>query len=199
MSDRIVLASGSPIRQILLRNAGVEFDVKPVRVDETAIRDAMQAEGAIPRDIADSLAEAKARRGSQKDPGALVLGCDQVLDFKGEILSKPETKEQARAQLDRLNGQSHQLLSAVVIYEDAQPIWRHVGVVRLAMRSSTPEYLDGYVDRNWPDIADSVGGYKLEAEGVRLFHRIEGDYFTVLGLPLLEVLGYLSVRGTIAG
>lgn len=199
MTDRIVLASGSLIRQTLLRNAGIDFSVQSVRIDEATIRDAMQSDGASPRDIADALAEHKARRGSQKHPDALVIGCDQVLDFGGTILSKPETREQARAQLTQLNGQKHQLLSAAVIYQNGQPLWRHVGVVRLSMRQSSDAYLDAYTDRNWPGLGETVGGYKLEEEGIRLFHRIEGDYFNVLGLPLLELLGFLTVRGTIAG
>ena len=199
MSQRIVLASGSEIRQTLLRNAGVDFDVRRLKIDETSIRDSLAAEGASPRDIADHLAEAKARKGSLKDAEALVIGCDQVLAIDGQILGKPETPQDARSQLDRLNGQSHQLLSAAVIYEAAEPIWRHVGVVKLRMRQASASYLDGYVERNWESIQHSVGGYKLEEEGVRLFHRIDGDYFNVLGLPLLELLAYLTLRGAIEG
>jgi len=199
MTDRIVLASGSEIRQSLLRNAGVPFTVLHVAIDEAAIRDAMLAEGAKPRDVAVTLAEQKARKASGKDPEALVIGCDQVLDFKGQILGKPETPQIAHQHLDMLNGQTHQLLSAVVLYQNAEPVWRHVGIVRLRMRQATPAYLDDYVARNWASIHQSVGGYKLEEEGVRLFHRIDGDYFTVLGLPLLELLTYLTHRGTLPG
>lgn len=199
MTDRIVLASGSQIRQTLLRNAGLTFDVNPVKVDEAAIRNAMAADGASPRDIADALAEHKSRRGSQKDPDALVIGCDQVLNLNGHGLAKPETTDDARTQLDMLNGKTHQLLSAAVIYQRGEPVWRHVGVVRLTMRNATPNYLDDYIARNWDSIRHSVGGYKLEEEGVRLFHRIDGDYFHVLGIPLLELLEYLTIRGTIPG
>jgi len=199
MTDRLVLASTSQIRQTLLRNAAVPFDICPVRIDEITIRDSMLAEAATPRDIADALAEQKARRGSQKRPDALVLGCDQVLDFNGRILSKPASPQEARAHLEALNGQKHQLLSAAVLYRNAEPVWRHTGVVRLTMRQASPAYLDDYVARNWDSIRQSVGGYKLEEEGVRLFHRIEGDYFTVLGLPLLELLSYLTLKGTIPG
>lgn len=199
MSMLILLASGSEIRQLLLRNAGVSFDVLAARVDEETIKAAMTAENASARDIADALAEAKARKVSQKMPGALVIGCDQVLDCGGAILSKPENRDVARAQLDQLNGRSHRLLSAAVIYLDGQPLWRHVGTVRLTMRASSEAYLDDYLDRNWDSIKTSVGCYKLEEEGVRLFSRIEGDYFTVLGLPLTELLGYLTVRGDLAG
>ncbi len=197
MNDRVVLASGSQIRQDLLRNAGLAFEVRPVRIDEAAIREAMMAEGAGPHDIADALAEQKARRGSQRDPDALVLGCDQVLGFERQIISKPESPAEVRAQLARLNGKTHQLLSAAVLYQHGRPVWRHVGTVRLTMRTSTDAYLDAYVGRNWSSIQHSVGGYKLEEEGVRLMAKIEGDYFHVLGLPLLELLAYLTVRGTI--
>jgi septum formation protein len=197
MSGALILASSSETRQMLLRNAGVLFEAIPARVDEAAMRDAMIAEGAPPRDIADALSELKARKLSARHPGALILGADQVLAHKGDILSKPETMEEARTQLLRLRGQTHQLLSAAVIYEDAEPVWRHVGVVRLTMHAFSDAYLEAYLERNWPGLQSSVGGYKLEEEGVRLFSQVQGDYFNVLGLPLLEILAYLGLRGMI--
>jgi len=195
MPQKLILASGSSIRRQMLKRAGVDFDVQVARVDEEMIRDALLAEQASPRDIADTLAEMKARKISDKRPGALVIGCDQVLSFDGRILSKPISVDDARDQLRALRGQRHQLLSAAVIVEDGQPIWRHVGTVRLMMREFSDTFLDGYLSRNWPGIGDSVGAYKLEEEGVRLFSRVEGDYFTVLGMPLLELLSYLTLRG----
>jgi septum formation protein len=191
----LILASASDIRAQLLRQAAVQIEVIPARVDEDMIRASMLAEAASPRDIADALAEMKAARISDKYPGRLVLGCDQVLDFKGRVLAKPETPKEALEQLVELRGERHMLLSAVVIYEDSKPIWRHVGQVRLRMRQSSDAYLAGYVERNWDSIRSAVGAYKLEEEGVRLFHQIEGDYFNVLGLPLLEILAYLTLRG----
>ncbi|NVO26022.1 septum formation protein Maf [Donghicola sp. C2-DW-16] len=198
MQDRIILASGSEIRAQLLRNAGLEVEIIPARVDEEAIRTALEMEEAKPRDVADALAEAKARKISAKHPDAIVLGCDQVLAMGNTIYSKPATPEIARAQLTELRGQPHQLLSAAVIYQGAEPKWRHVGVARLRMHSFSDAYLDAYLARNWDSIRHSVGCYKLEEEGVRLFSSVQGDYFTILGLPLVELLAYLGVTGSIA-
>lgn len=197
MAEQLVLASASKIRQTLLHNAGVPFTAQPVPVDEAQMRDALQAEGAQPRDIADALAEMKARKAASRFPQALTLGCDQVLAIEGEILGKPDTRAEAAEQLRRLRGKTHQLLSAAVIYADGAPVWRHVGVVRLTMRAFSDTFLEAYLDRNWPGLSETVGAYKLEEEGVRLFSQVNGDYFCVLGLPLLELVGYLGTRGVI--
>ena len=197
MTEKIILASGSEIRAQLLQNAAIDFTIKTARVDEDAIKQSLMAEDASPRDIADALAEMKAQRVSAKHPEALVIGCDQVLALGRHIFNKPADPEEAFAQLRSLAGQKHQLLSAAVIYHDAKPVWRHVGVVRLFMREVSDAYLRDYVDRNWSSIRYAVGAYKLEEEGVRLFARIEGDYFNVLGLPLIELLSYLTLRGTL--
>ena len=195
MAQRLILASGSEIRAQLLRQSAVDFEVCVARVDEDMVRETMLHEGAPPRDVADMLAEMKARKVSEKNAGALVLGCDQVLEHRGAILSKPVSPEDALRQLKALRGDRHTLLSAAVICENGKPIWRNVGVVRLRMHDASDSYLDDYVARNWDSIRHSVGAYKLEEEGVRLFSRVDGDYFTVLGLPLLEVLSYLALRG----
>ncbi len=194
----LILASTSSIRAALLRNAGVEIEVLAARVDEEAIRAALEAEGATPRDLADALAEMKARKVAEKRADALVLGCDQVLEQGGKVFAKPESIDAARAQLQALRGKTHRLLSAAVLYEAGQPVWRHVGEVRLTMRAITDAYLEAYLARNWESIRHAVGAYKLEEEGVRLFTRIEGDYFNVLGLPLMALLDYLGQRGIIA-
>ena len=197
MSDRIILASGSAIRAQMLRNAGVAFDVVLPRVDEDAIRASLGAERASPRDIADALAEAKARRVANRHPAALVIGCDQVLDCNGQIFSKPTSPDDAISQLQTLRGTTHTLLSAVVVYSAAEPVWRHVGQVRLTMRTLSDPYVHDYVARNWDSIQHAVGCYKIEEEGARLFTRIDGDYFTILGLPLTDLLSYLILRGTL--
>jgi len=195
MARQIVLASGSAIRGQMLSNAGIAFEAIVPRVDEEMIKMALQAEQATPRDIADALAETKARKIGVKHPDKLVIGCDQVLDIEGQILSKPQTPEEAKEQLKALRGKRHSLLSAVVVYHELEPLWRYVGQVRLYMRDISDSYLNEYVDRNWPSLQSSVGGYKLEEEGVRLFSRIEGDYFTILGLPMIEMINYLTASG----
>jgi septum formation protein len=193
-----VLASTSPIRLQLLKAAGLEVEAVAPRVDEETARDALLAEGAKPRDIADALAEMKARKIADKRPNDLILGCDQVLAFDDQVFSKPTSPEDARAQLQRLRGKTHKLHSAIVAYENAEPVWRHVGEARLTMHDLSDSYIDDYLDRNWDSIRHSVGCYKLEEEGVRLFSAITGDHFTILGLPLLPLLAWMGTRGMIA-
>jgi septum formation protein len=157
----------------------------------------MQAEGAGPRDIADALAEYKAQRIANRRPEALVLGCDQVLVLKGRILGKPTDRNDARARLQELRGQQHSLLSAAVLFDGGRPIWRHVSEASLYMRDFSDSFLDWYMSEKNYEILETVGGYAVEDLGIRLFDRIEGDYFGILGLPLLELLTVLGRRGDI--
>lgn len=183
----------------MLTAAGVPFEAIAARIDEQALRTSLESEGASPRDVADALAEAKALKVSGRNLDALVIGADQILELDGEIFAKPETSEELREQLTRLKGRRHSLHSAVVAAELGQPIWRHVGEARLHVRQATPAWLDAYVERNWEQIRSSVGGYLIEGEGVRLFDRVEGDIFTIQGLPIVQLLSWLTLRGSISG
>jgi len=183
----------------MLAQAGLTFTSQTARIDEAVVKAALLAEQPKPRDIADTLAEMKAQRISVKQPEALVIGSDQVLDLQGTLLSKPESVEEARVQLRQLRGQEHRLFSAAVIMKGGQPQWRHIGQVRLWMRDFSDSYLENYLDRMGEEVTQTVGGYKLEGEGIRLFSHIEGDYFNVLGLPLMELLTHLTRTGAIEG
>jgi septum formation protein len=198
MTRPLLLASTSAIRLTLLQNAGLSVTAHAARIDEDTARQSLQAEGATPQDVADALAEMKAVKLADRHPQHLILGCDQVLDANHQIFRKPKTPDEARDQLLALRGKTHRLLSAAVLYDQGQPIWRHVGIARLTMRDFSESYLTDYLHRNWPAVSQSVGSYLLEAEGVRLFDKIDGDYFTILGLPLLPLLSYLGLRGFIA-
>ena len=197
--NQIILASKSQIRLTLFERAGVSVEPIPARIDEDSIKASLKNEQAKPRDIADALAEYKARKIALKYSDRVVIGSDQVLDFQGSILSKPSDQAEANTQLRMLRGQSHTLHSAAVIYDDGEPTWRFVGKSRMTMRGFSDEYLKSYVEKNWDEIRHCVGCYQLEAEGSRLFQQVSGDYFTVLGIPLIEVLAFLSSKGLIDG
>lgn len=196
---RLVLASTSAARAAMLTAAGVPFEAVAPNVDESELKRALLAEGVSPRGLADALAEAKAVKLSRRlGPGVLVLGADQVLeDAGGFALDKPAGAADAEAQLKGLRGKKHKLFSAAVIAEDGRPVWRAVDKAKLKMRDFSDTFLADYLAREGDAILSCVGGYRLEALGAQLFAEIDGDHFTVLGLPLLAVLDYLRVRGVI--
>ena len=191
----LILASASTTRAAMLRAARVPFEARPARVDEPAVKAALAAEGHGPRDVADALAELKATRVRAE---GLVLGCDQVLDHDGAVLSRPGTPDEAQSRLAALAGGRHRLHSAAVLSEGGRPVWRHVATVTLAMRPLSPAFIDDYVARNWEAIRHSPGAYLVEGEGARLFSRIDGDHDAALGLPLKPLVDVLIARGMLA-
>ncbi len=195
----IVLASGSRARREMLAAAGLHFTVQAADVDEPAIRARLLKEDASvePKRIAAVLAAAKAEDVSGKIGGSLIIGADQVLALGDELLSKAPNMEAARAALRKLRGRTHELHSAVAFAEKGKVTWAHVATARLTMRDFSDAFLDDYLLRAGDRVGQSVGGYELEGIGVQLFDRIEGDYFTILGLPLMPVLAELRVRGII--
>jgi len=194
----LVLASASSSRARLLQHAGVPFEVHPAHVDEDSVKESMLADGAQGRAIADALAELKARRVSNARPDAVVLGADQVLICDGELFSKAETIEDAAAQLRGLRGKPHLLVTAAVLAKDGAAIWRHADISTLWMRDFSDTFLETYLAAESDDLLGSVGCYRLEATGVQLFERIEGDYFSILGLPLVPLLAALRQHGVVA-
>ena len=197
MSMQLVLASSSLARSQVLNNAGVVHEILSPQIDEDSVKMAMLAGGYSHRDIADKIADMKARKVSLQRAESYVLGCDQVLSFAGSLYSKPETKFNLKTQLREMSGKTHQLISAAVIYKDMQPIWRHVGVATLSMDLLSDSVIEKYVEKNWDTVKFCVGGYEIERRGVQLFNEIQGDYFCILGLPLLEIMNFLKVRGVL--
>lgn len=193
----LVLASGSNIRAELMRNAGLIIDVDPANVDERAVEAPLLEAGFPPEDLASVLAKAKANDVSARRPGDLVIGADQILAFEGERRTKPDDMEAARRQLLAFSGKTHELLSAVVISKDGEAIWRHVSTARLTMRTLSPAFVGHYLAEAGDDVLSSVGAYQLEGLGLQLFEKIDGDYFTILGLPMLPLLAQLRELGVI--
>ena len=190
----LVLASASAARRRMLEAAGLAFDVETPRVDEEAAKASLRAEGLKAREQADALAELKALSVSRKRAG-LVIGADQMLAIGGDALDKPNSTLDARDHLVRLRGRTHELITAAVVAKDGAVIWRHIDTPKLKMRAFSDAFLDDYLARAGAEALGSVGAYQLEGLGAQLFERVEGDYFSVLGLPLLPLLAFLREHG----
>ena len=192
----LILASGSAIRRQIMRDAGLDFEVVVKPVDEAAIKAAMLADGAPIRDIADALAEAKALRVSRTTPG-FVIGADQIMEMDGTLFDKPESVAEARERLLAMRGRRHDLVGAVVVAQDGAAQWRHLSRTKLWVREFSEGFLDDYLAREGERVTKSVGAYRFEGPGAQLFERVEGDFFSILGLSLLPLLDYLRLRGAI--
>ncbi|MER9746095.1 Maf-like protein [Mesorhizobium sp. M0140] len=199
MTEKLILASGSPFRKAMLVNAGVDVEAVPAEVDERALEGPLQDSGVSPEDVALVLAEAKATEVSERRPGALVLGCDQTLSLGDEVFHKPADREGARRHLLALSGKTHQLNSAAVLVRDGRVLWRHVGIASMTMRKLDPAFIGRHLARVGAKALGSVGAYQIEGEGIQLFEKIEGDHFTIVGLPLLPLLAELRTLGAIDG
>jgi septum formation protein len=194
---RIVLASGSPTRVRLLENAGLRFTATAAPVDERAVEKPLRDRGATSVEVAATLAAAKALAVSKSEKDALVIGADQVLDLDGRQWSKAASRDDAAAQLRALSGKTHSLVSAVAAARGGEVVWRHMAEARLTMRSLTDADIAAHLARVGDAALKSVGTYQIEGAGIRLFERIDGDYFTILGLPLLPLLAFLRQLGEI--
>ncbi|HTR86704.1 MAG TPA: Maf family nucleotide pyrophosphatase [Reyranella sp.] len=194
-SPTLILASASPSRAKLLANAGLRFDVETSGVDEAEMTRSLLAQRSSPQGIAEALAEMKALRVSSRHPQAMVVGGDSTLAVQGRLFDKPPTMEAARKQLLALRGQTHELFSSVVVARGGTRLWHWNERARLTMRNFNEPFLDAYLARAGEDVLTSVGAYQLEALGAHLFSRVDGDYFTILGLPLLPLLSFLAGHG----
>ncbi len=191
----IVLASESRSRRELLLHAGLRIRTEPARIDETEVKASLRAEQADAAAAAETLAELKAIKVSRRAPGALVIGADQILECEGRWFDKPPDRAAAAAHLRALGGKTHVLVSAVCVVCDGARIWHHREAAHLTMRPLDAAFIESYLDAAGPEVLETVGAYRLEGLGAQLFSKVSGDYFTVLGLPLLPLLGFLREHG----
>ncbi len=193
---RLVLASGSAVRARLLRDAGLDFEIVPSSVDEDAIK---RVERHLDTEnLALALARAKAGEISDLRSGDLVIGADQILDCEGARFDKPKDRGEAASHLRRLGGRPHRLFTACTVFYGGFEVWRHTSAPRLTMRTFDAAFIESYLARAGDGVLTSVGAYQLEGLGAHLFDSIEGDYFTILGLPLLSLLAFLRTQGLLA-
>lgn len=195
----IILASGSPFRRQLLENAGIAFTAVRPEIDERAVEAPLRSTGTTPEEVAQILAEAKAMDVAERHGDSLVIGSDQTLSLDDEIFHKPSDMEGARRHLLALSGRTHQLNSALAVVRGGETVWRHVDVARLTMRKLDPAFIGRHLARVGDKALSSVGAYQIEGEGIQLFEKIEGSYFTIVGLPLLPLLAKLRELGAIDG
>lgn len=197
MTEKLILASTSKFRAAILKQAGIEFELVAPDIDERAVEAALQA--VSPEDVATILAEAKAVEVSSQRPGQLVLGCDQTLSLGDDILHKAADMDAARRKLLLLSGRSHHLNSALVLARDGQTLWRNLSVATMTMRQLSPTFIGRYLAQVGNEALASVGAYQVEGPGIQLFEKIEGDYFSIIGLPLMPLLEELRHLGAIDG
>ncbi len=193
----LILASQSPFRRMLMENAGLAFTTEAACIDERAVETALAAQNPSPQDVAETLAIEKARDVSGRHKGALVIGSDQTLSLEGRVFHKPADMAEAKSHLASMSGRSHSLNCGIALVRDGETLWSHVSIAHLTMRPLSDAFIDRHLTRVGDKILASVGAYQLEGEGVQLFERIDGDYFTILGLPLLPLLAKLRELGAI--
>jgi len=195
----LVLASSSPFRRMLMENAGLSFETRAAEIDERAIEAVLHASNATPDQVAAELARAKALDVSRHIPDAIVIGSDQTMSLGQRVYHKPKDEEEARTHILSLSGKTHRLNSAIALVQNGNVLWDHISHADLTVRPLTVEFVDSYVDRCGEKLLGSVGAYQLEGEGIQLFSEIHGDYFTILGLPMLPLLAKLRDLGAIDG
>ncbi|WP_306117196.1 MULTISPECIES: Maf-like protein [unclassified Roseitalea] len=195
----LILASASAFRAEILRNAGLVIDTAPARIDERAVEAPLLEGGLDAADIAAVLAEAKAAEVAARHPGRLVLGADQTLSFEGRLLHKPADMDEARRRLLAFSGKTHSLHSAMALTRDGETLWRHVATAHMHVRRLSPGFVGRHLARVGEAALASVGAYRIEGEGIQLFERVDGDHFTIIGLPLLPLLAQLRAMAAIDG